>query len=332
MIWRIHVFPRYKLIRLPTPLEKASRLGKELGIELYVKRDDVMELALGGNKVRKLEYFLGDAITRGRDILITKGAYHSNHARLTAAAARKAGFDAILVLYPPGTKSLRGNLLLDKILGAEIVFAKDSEEADRIMEELSEELRGKGRKPYIIPGGGASPLGVLGYINASLEILQQLMDQGVREPDYIVLATGTGATQAGLILGLKMLGAKTRVVGISVGRSAREEKERILSLVNDTIDFLGAHNINVDMEDVVVFDNYTFGGYGAITREVIETIEYIARMEGLILDPVYTGKAMYGLLDLVSKSYIRKGDKVVFLHTGGIPILFQYDNIVAEYF
>ncbi len=329
MFWRIHDFPRYRLIRLPTPLEKAARLSRELGVELYIKRDDVMELAMGGNKVRKLEFILGDALSKGHDVLITKGAFHSNHARLTAAASRKAGLETYLVLYPPGTSELKGNLLLDTLFGAKIIEAKDSKEADKVMVELSRELEAKGRKPYVIPGGGASPHGVLGYVNAFLEILQQLLEHNTR-PNYIVLATGTGATQAGLVLGARLLGVDTEIIGISVGRSAREGKEKIAELVNDTAKLLGS-SIHVDPEEIIVFDRYTFGGYGVITREVVETIKYVALTEGLILDPVYTAKAMSGLLDLVSQGYIGKEGRVVFLHTGGTPIIFQYDDIVGKY-
>ncbi len=329
MFWRIHNFPRYRLINLPTPLEKAARLSSELGVELYVKRDDVMELALGGNKVRKLKFILGDALSKGCDILITKGAFHSNHARLTAAASRKAGLETYLVLYPPGTSELKGNLLLDVLFGAKIIEVKDSQEANEVMVKLSRKLESEGRRPYIIPGGGASPHGVLGYVNAFLEILQQLLENNIR-PDYIVLATGTGATQAGLVLEAKLLGANTEIIGVSVGRSAREEKERIAKLVNDTAELLGS-NIRIEPEEIIVFDKYTFGGYGVITKEVIETIKYVALTEGLLLDPVYTTKAMSGLLDLIGQEYIRKNSRIVFLHTGGIPIIFQYNDVIKKY-
>lgn len=330
MIWKVFSFPRYKLITLPTPLEKANKLSEELGIELYIKRDDVMELALGGNKVRKLEFILGDVLSKGCDTLITRGAFHSNHARLTAAAARKAGLDVYLVLTPPGTPELQGNVLLDKLLGAKIVYAKDYEEADNIMEELANELKEKGKKPYIIPGGGASPHGVLGYAVASLEIMQQLYSLG-RKPKYIVHATGTGATQAGLVLGMKLIGADdVEVIGISISRKKNEAKERVYKLINETLKLLDV-NVKIRLEDIVVFDDYIFGEYAAITKEVVETMKLIARKEGLILDPVYTAKAMYGLIDLAKKGYIERNSTVVFIHTGGTPIPFQVSKAIEKY-
>lgn len=330
MIWKVFSFPRYKLITLPTPLEKANKLSEELGIELYIKRDDVMELALGGNKVRKLEFILGDALSKGCDVLITCGAFHSNHARLTAAAARKAGLDVYLVLTPPGTPELQGNVLLDKLLGAKIVYAKDYEEADKIMEELANELKEKGKNPYIIPGGGASPHGVLGYAVASLEIMQQLYSLG-KKPKYIIHATGTGTTQAGLVLGMKLIGADdVEVIGISISKKKNEAKERVYKLINETLKLLNV-NIEIRLEDIVIFDDYIFGEYAAITKEVVETMKLVARKEGLILDPVYTAKAMYGLIDLVKKGYIERNSTVVFIHTGGTPIPFQVSKVIEKY-
>jgi D-cysteine desulfhydrase family pyridoxal phosphate-dependent enzyme len=331
MMWKIFRTPRYRLVAtLPTPLERANRLGEDLGIELYIKRDDVMELAMGGNKVRKLEFILGDALSRGSDTLITRGAIHSNHARLTAAAARKAGLDVYLVLTPPGSREPQGNLLLDMMLGANVIFAEETQDADKIMQDLARVLEEKGRKPYVIPGGGASPHGVLGYAMASLEIIQQLYMLG-KKPMYIVHATGTGATQAGLILGMRMLGASdVAIIGISNGRKKDEVRERIYRLVRNTMEIFSI-DVKIDSDDIVVFDDYIFGGYASITKEVVETLKLVARREGLILDPVYTAKAMYGLIDLVKRGYIDRRSTVVFLHTGGTPINFQYSSIISRY-
>lgn len=330
MIGRLLLTPKYKLITLPTPLEKAAKLSEEYDINLYVKRDDVMELAFGGNKARKLEYILADAFSKGCDTLITRGAYHSNHARLTAAAARKAGLEAYLVLYPPIEPKVRGNLLLDKLLGANIVYVESSKEANEAMERLAKKLEGEGKKPYIIPGGGASPHGVLGYAMGFLEIFQQLRSFG-EKLDYIVHATGTGATQAGLILGAKLLSLDdVGIVGISVGRDPKEVKGEVSRLVSGGAKLLNL-DLNVEPEDVIVFSDYTFGGYATITREVVATMKNIALKEGLILDPVYTAKAMYGLLDLVEKGYFKSDSTIVFLHTGGTPIPFQYSELVEEY-
>lgn len=323
MIWKVLSYPRFKLTSLPTPMERAARLSKELGIELLIKRDDVMELYMGGNKVRKLEFILADALSKGCDVLITRGATHSNHVRLTAAAARKAGLEAYAIITPPGSMATQGNILLDRLAGANLVPVNKTEEADEAMAKLAEKLRSEGRRPYVIPAGGASELGVLGYALAALEILEQSLAHGVR-PEYIVHATGTGATQAGLTLGLRLLGAvDVKVVGISNGRKASEVVERLVNLFNSAAKVLGV-DTRASEGDFVVYDEYSFGGYGVITSEVVSIMKYVARTEGLLLDPVYTAKAMYGLVDLVQRGAIRKGSSVVFIHTGGTPIAFQY--------
>jgi len=330
VIWKILSYPRFKLTSLPTPMERSIKLGKELGIELFIKRDDVMELCLGGNKVRKLEFIVADAIRKGCDVLITRGATHSNHVRLTAAAARKAGMDVYAVITPPGNMDTQGNILLDRLLGATLVPVEKTEEADDVMRSIAEKLRSEGRRPYIIPAGGASEMGVLGYTLAALEILEQSTLLGVR-PEYIVHATGTGATQTGLTLGLKLLGAENvKVIGISNGRKASDVVKRLVELFNSTTSMLGL-DVRASEDDFIVYDEYGFGGYGVITREVVETMKYVARTEGILLDPVYTAKAMYGLIDLVHRGVIRKGSTVVFIHTGGSPIPFQYAGKIAEY-
>ncbi len=332
MIWRVLSMPRFKLTTLPTPIEKAPNLSKDLGVNIFIKRDDVMELAFGGNKVRKLEFILADALRKGADTLITRGAVHSNHARLTAAAAKKAGLEAYLVLTPPGSKDvIQGNLLLDFLLGAKITYVERSEDADAVMEEIADKLRSSGRRPYIIPAGGASEYGVLGYALAALEIVQQTLALNVR-PKYIVHTTGTGATQAGLILGLKALGVDDiKVIGISNGRKASEEQIRVLKLIDQASKAFNIE-VKVSSDDIIVYDDYIFGGYGVITKEVVEVMKYVARSEGLILDPVYTAKGMYGLIDLIHRGEIKKNEDVIFIHTGGSPITFQYVDKVLQWF
>ncbi|MEM1622596.1 MAG: D-cysteine desulfhydrase family protein [Sulfolobales archaeon] len=330
MIWKVLSYPRYRLTSLPTPIERATRLSKELGVELLIKRDDVMELCLGGNKVRKLEFIIADALKKGCDVLITRGATHSNHVRLTAAAAKKAGLDVYAVITPPGSLETQGNVLLDRLLDVKLVPVSKAEEADEAMEKLAEKLKSAGRKPYVIPAGGASELGVLGYVLGALEILQQSLSLGVK-PDFIVHATGTGATQAGLTLGLRLLGANdVKVLGISNGRKASELTKRLVDLFNSTAKMLGV-DIKASESDFTVYDEYSFGGYGVITSEVVNTIKYVARTEGVLLDPVYTAKAMYGLIDLVQRGIIKKGSSVIFIHTGGSPIVFQYASEVEKY-
>ena len=330
MIWRVLSYPRFRLTSLPTPMERALKLGRELGVELLVKRDDVMELCFGGNKVRKLEFLVGDALRRGCDVLITRGATHSNHVRLMAAAARKAGLGVYAVITPPGSMAVQGNILLDRLLGAELIYVEKSEEADEVMKNLAERLRSEGRRPYIIPAGGASEVGVLGYALAALEIMQQSLEMGFK-PDYIVHSTGTGATQAGLTLGLKLLGAENvKVVGVANGRRAEEMLEKLTKLFNSATKMLDL-NLKATEEDFIVYDEYGFGGYGVITKEVVETIKHVARVEGLLLDPVYTAKAMYGLTDLTQRGEIKKGSNVIFIHTGGTPIPFQYANEITAH-
>ncbi len=329
MFWKALNFPRFRLITLPTPLEKAKNLSKELNVELYIKRDDVMDLALGGNKARKLEFLIADALSKGCDTIITRGAYHSNHARLTAAAARKAGLEAHLVLYPPGEKISQGNIILEELMGAKIHPLESPEEADGYIENLKKELEAEGKKVYVIPGGGASAYGVLGYVVAALELLEQFYSIG-KMPKYVVHATGTGATQAGLVLGFKLLGADVKVIGISISRTVEEEKERVRNLIEETKKLLEV-DIEVKDEDIIVRDEYRFGGYAVISKEVVDTMKYVARMEGLILDPVYTAKAMYGLIDLIKRGIIEKESVVTFLHTGGTPIVFQKVEEITKY-
>ncbi len=331
MYWKILSLPRVTLFTHPTPLEKLSRLSRVLGVEVWAKRDDVMELALGGNKVRKLEYILGNVVSQGYDIIITTGALHSNHARLTAAAASRIGLEVHLVLYkhnPTAKPLVKGNILLEKLLGAQIYYTETQVEARELVNKLIEDLKRRGRKPYFIPVGGANEFGVLSYAKATLEILEQAVNRGFK-PRTIIHATGTCATQAGLVLGLKLLGAESvRVVGVSVGRTQKEVLEKCIELADSASKYIGIE-IKFKPSDFEVLDKYTFGGYGVITREVIETMKYVARFEGLILDPVYTAKAMYALIDMARRGELEP--PVLFIHTGGTPIIFQYDDVVAEY-
>jgi len=327
LIERLRKFRKFPLSTYPTPLEAAPKLGAELGVELMIKRDDAVELALGGNKVRKLEFLVGDAISKGYDTLITTGAMHSNHARLTAAAAVKAGMRAYLVLTPPGSKELKGNLLLDKLLGAKVVFTESDPVKE--MERLADELRERGLRPYVIPAGGASSIGVLGYVEAALELIEQSRALGKRI-DYVVLADGTCAMHAGLLLGLRAAGAtEVNVVGISVGKAKGDAKGVVRRLISEASELLGIDNPVRD-NDIIVFDDYVFGGYGKITGEVVDAMKLAARKEAIILDPVYTGKAFAGLIDLARNGYFPKNSVVVFIHSGGSPIVFQYDEVVAS--
>lgn len=331
MISKILSYPRFKLVSLPTPMEKSRRLGERLGIDLWFKRDDVMELALGGNKARKLEFIFGHILHQGYDAVITSGAIHSNHARLTIAAAKKAGLEAHVVLYKhlPGIRVRRqGNILLNELLGGIVYYVEDQESAITRVENLRKELEKSGKKPYVIPTGGANEYGVMSYVMAALEIYKQSLDLGFKV-DYVVHPTGTATTQAGLVLGFKLLGVRdVKVLGISAGRRSSAIIEQGLELAEITANILGS-GVSVSIDDFIVIDKYTYGGYGVITREVVDVMKAVGQLEGMILDPIYTAKAMSGLIDLASKKEIK--GTVVFIHTGGVPALFQYGDEVSEF-
>jgi len=320
-------FPKIKLISLPTPLEYAPRLSNTLKINLYIKRDDVMELAFGGNKARKLEFLIGDAINKRCDLIITTGSIYSNHVRLTSAAARKYGLDVLLIIRGKRPEKFKGNLLLNFLFGAKMEFYDvEKEEIDDIIRKRAEELRNEGKNPYIIPLGGTCPTGVLGYVNAAFELMSQMLSRGVKI-DYVVHSTGSGATQAGLILGLKLAGSSAKVLGISCGDSKERIRKGVWRLVKDTMKLLNV-DISISQDEIIVFDEYTCGGYGVVTEDVVSVIKNICRTEGLLLDPLYTAKAFMGLVDLVRRGYIPKESNVVFIHTGGTPLIFQFNDVL----
>ncbi len=318
--------PRFSLFHKPTLLEKAEKISEDLGVEVYVKRDDAIEFAMGGNKVRKLEFIVGEALAKGFDTLVTIGAVHSNHARTTAAAARKAGLNVHLILWPRNYE-VKGNLLLDLLYDAEITFVSNYDKAKAKLNEIAKFLERKGFKPYIIPLGGAIPTGVLGYVDAALELAVQIREMKIK-PKYIVHASGSGGTQTGLILGSKLAKLNVRIIGTNIiGKP--ELPKKIFKLAKETVEIYGL-KVNVKPEDIIVY-NYDFGGYGILTREVVNVMVKVAKKEGLLLDPVYTAKAFAGLTDLVRKNIIPQGSQVIFIHTGGYPIIFQYENEIWEH-
>lgn len=315
---------RIHLCTLPTPVEKPMGLQTLAPtIDLLVKRDDVMELAMGGNKVRKLEFLMADARSQNCDVVVTTGDLHSNHTRLTAAAARKLGMKAVLAMKGKKPNSIQGNLLLDLLFGADVrFFDVERKDLPSIMEEIRREQEAEGYRCYVIPRGGASAPGVLGYASAVFELRKQLGD-AAEKLDYIVFATGTGATQAGLLLGTKLSGMRARVVGISAGRSESEIGTDAKRLVEETAQLLGI-SVQLSPDEIIVNDSYTCGGYGVVTREVTDLMETVAQREGLLVDPVYTGKGMLGLLGLAKQGYFPDGSHVLFIHTGGLPIIFSH--------
>jgi len=308
--------PRLRFAHLPTPIEPLPRLSAHLGgPRLLVKRDDQTGLAFGGNKTRKLEFLLAEAQANGARTLITTGARQSNHCRQTAAAAARQGFDCILVLvgHPPGRVS--GNLLLDHLLGAELVWTY-ADGRDQVLQRTFERAWEEGRRPFLIPYGGSSPTGAAAYVFA----MQELLEQDVH-PDWIVFPSSSGGTQAGLVLGARLFNYRGRILGISVDEPAEVLAARVARLANETAELLGVKG-DVLPAEVLVNDEYLGGGYGVLSELEPEAINTFARQEGLLLDPVYTGRAAGGMLDLIRRGYFPGEDQVLFWHTGGAPGLF----------
>ncbi len=317
--------PRIKLAKLPTPLQEMPCLSKFLdGPKLWIKRDDLTDIAFGGNKERKAEFVIADAIQKDADVIITTGAVQSNHARVTAAVAKKLGLKAVLVLRGKEPQEYDGNLLLDHLFGADIRFFQESQQqALPVMEKVAEELKRKGHKPYIVPGGASYPTGAVGYVNAMLELLNQAEGANLNI-SHIVHASGSGGTQAGLVIANKALETEIEILGMCVKSDANQWlTEKIVEIANGIGKLLDLKE-TVNQKDVVLLDDYAGEGYGIPTPEAIEAIKLVAQTEGILLDPVYTGKAMAGLIDLVKGKRFRKGDNVVFVHTGGTPALFAY--------
>jgi D-cysteine desulfhydrase family pyridoxal phosphate-dependent enzyme len=320
----IDALPRYRLAMLPTPLEETPRLSRDLGVRVLMKRDDLTGFALGGNKARKLEFLVADALAKKADMLITGGGPQSNHARMTAAAARKIGMDAVLVFFGSPPQETNGNLLLDELLGAELIYANtdDKNETDRVLERIAAERRARGRNPYLIPVGGSTVLGAISYILAMGELLSQL-DALLAKPDWIFITTGSCGTHAGILAGARYYGSSIPVYGITVSRPAAECHERIASLVSRTGEFLDK-KLSLEPNDIIVNDRYLGACYGAPTPEGHAAIRKVAQLEGIFLDPVYTGKTMAGVYNLVERGEIARGSTVVFWHTGGVPGIFGH--------
>ncbi len=319
--------PRVFIAHLPTPLEPLPRLTAELGgPQLWVKRDDQTGLATGGNKTRKLEFLVAQALAQGADTLITCGAAQSNHARQTAAAAAKFGLSCTLVLRGQEPPQPQGNLLLDRWLGAEVVWAGDAPLMEQL-EEVAEGLRGAGRHPYVVPYGGSNPVGATGYVAAMEELLAQCAREGLHF-DHIVLASSSGGTQAGLVVGARARGYTGRILGISVDPQADALKRTLAGLATATAEHLGLR-LSFAPEDFDVNDRYLGGGYGVVGELEREAIRLAARTEGLLLDPVYTGRAFGGLLDLIRQGAFSPEERVLFWHTGGTAGLFARPDLMG---
>jgi len=321
-------FARLSLAHLPTPLERlASLTGDAWNVRLFVKRDDCTGLGFGGNKTRKLEFTLGHALAAGATTLITSGAWQSNHVRQTAAAAARAGLNCHVVICDAtgrDTESYRtsGNLLLHSLFGAHLHFVEDDGDATTSrIDQLAAEAWARGETPYIVPLGASDAIGSLGYAECARELLDQCEAQAI-SPTTIILATGSGGTHAGLVAGLRLLGSSVRVIGISVSEPADVKFAKVRGIADAMLGLFGAPSTTVTDADILVLDDYTGPGYAIPTVEANDAIRALAAREGLLLDPVYTAKAMAGLIDLLKRGTL-SGD-VVFLHTGGTPALFAY--------
>jgi D-cysteine desulfhydrase family pyridoxal phosphate-dependent enzyme len=308
---------RLNFAHLPTPIETLPRLSEVLdGPRLLIKRDDQTGLALGGNKTRKLEFLIGEARDQGAKTLITGGALQSNHCRQTAATAARFGFECILVLTGPAPEHPSANLLLDQLFGARVAYVTDRKDRDRVLQQTFDDASEKGMKPYLVPYGGSSPTGALGYAFA----VQELIKQDVRA-DWIVFATSSGGTHAGLVLGQRVFGYKAQVLGISIDESEEWLKTQVSELASLASERLG-NRIEFTSADVLANADYCKPGYGVLTEAEREAIRLFARYEGLLLDPVYTGRAAAGMIDLIRKQFFKQNETILFLHTGGQPALF----------
>ncbi|MCI3131230.1 D-cysteine desulfhydrase [Phenylobacterium aquaticum] len=324
-------FPRARFAHLPTPLEPMPRLSEALGgPRLFVKRDDCTGLAGGGNKTRKLEFLLGAALEAGADTLVTQGAVQSNHVRQTAAAAARFGLKCEVILeerVPTNAVdyTASGNVLLDRLLGAKLRNVAAGSDMNAALESVAEEVRAAGGKPYVIPGGGSNPIGALGYVDCAIELVAQANAQGL-VIDRIVTATGSAGTHAGLVAGLALIGADIPVLGIGVRAPKETQEANVHKLAVQTAALLG-HEERVTREMTVADCDYVGAGYGLVDEAVIDGLKLVARTEALLLDPVYTGKAMKGLIAL-SRAGAFKDETVVFLHTGGAQGLFGYHSVL----
>ena len=329
----VAAFSRVDLAHLPTPLEEMPALTAELGgPRLFVKREDATGLAFGGNKARKLEFILADAVDQGSDSVLTWAGVQSNWARMTTAGARRLGMQPILVLQRGEHQSVSpadGNLLLDRLLDADVRILEPDGDREAAVEQIAAEEIAAGRKPYVVAVGGSRtggsmdrPLGAVAYAEAFRELMAQAGEMGIR-PTHILHASGSGSTQAGFVVGARALAPEVRVIGISTGGAKEASEANVLAIARATVETMGLE-VEIRPEDVLVRDDYVGEGYGILNEDIVGAISQVARTEGLLLDPVYTGKAMAGMLDLIAGGELGPEDTVVFIHTGGTPALFPY--------
>lgn len=326
-------FPRLHFAHLPTPLEPLTRLSQQLGgPNIWIKRDDCTGLAGGGNKTRKLEFLMADAVAQGADTIITQGATQSNHVRQTAAIAVKLGMACEVLLEDrigstDEDYNYNGNVFLDELFGVGIGRVAGGTDMNAAMQALADKLEGDGKKPYIIPGGGSNAIGALGYVHCAMEILHQADTSGLRI-DHVVHATGSAGTQAGLVAGFAASNSLVPVLGVGVRAPQEKQETNVFALAEATVDYLGVPG-TVKREQVVANCDYVGEGYGIPTAETLDAIELFARTETILLDPVYSGKGAAGLIDMIRRGDFRKDQNVVFIHTGGAQALFAYRDAFA---
>lgn len=320
------MIPRVRIAHLPTPIEPLPRLAAALGgVKLWVKRDDLTGLAGGGNKTRKLEYVLAEAQANGARTLVTVGAVQSNHCRQTAALAARFGLGCILVLSGEKEEPPSGNLLLDNLFGAETIYCS-AEERNQVLQNAFDEAWSAGKRPFLIPLGASTPTGTIGYLTA----FEEFLTQGL-EVDWIVVASSSAGTQAGLVLGALKSGWKGKVLGISIDHPAAELQQRVAELVDQAAERINM-KLHCQPSELPVNDQYLGNGYGIPSPQEIEAIRLFARYEGLLLDPVYTGRAAAAMIDLIRKGFFKPHDRILFWHTGGTPALFaeRYRTLLTE--
>ena len=320
--------PRVSLGFFPTPLEELPRLSKALGgPQIWMKRDDQTGLATGGNKTRKLEFSLGEALKQNARTLVTLGAVQSNHCRQTAAAAVRCGLRCVLVLRGHAPRQVTGNLLLDHLLGAEVIFAGDRTR-EEVADEVFEQLKAEGAAPYFIPVGASNEVGAIGFV-AGMEELDGQLKQHNLKVDRVVFGSSSGGTQTGLCLGAKLLGFKGQIAAIAIDSTRAELSAEVARIAQGAIQRLGV-DLAFSAEEVVAYDGYLGEGYSIMGEPEKEAIELLARYEGILLDPVYTGRAMAGLIDLIRKGEIGRDETILFWHTGGAAALYAYSEQLMQ--
>lgn len=318
--------PRHSLGFFPTPLVELKRLSAYLGgPKIYIKRDDLTGLAFGGNKTRKLEYLIGEALQSGADTVVTGGAAQSNHCRQTAAAARACGLDCHLVLGGESPETLGGNLLLDQLLSAQLHWAGPYRKGENIPKIVAA-LESQGKRPYFIPYGGSNAIGALGFVAAVDELKSQCAN-ALGDMTHILFASSSGGTHAGLMVGAQVYGLEAELIGVAIEKEEMEGiayEKWVLDLAIETAEQVGLNPGVLSEDQLKLCNDYTGGGYGVVGTLEREAIRLLAEQEGILLDPVYTGRAFGGLVDMIYQGRFSPGDKVLFWHTGGAPALFSY--------